>query len=109
MLSADQQAVLAQLDIPQWQVRQVSKQKVLKLSQTDYTQRQAMLAPLLANIGFFMGVSDIHFVEEDQAKPNQEVVFDATVLPFSLHDVLSQPQLKSQLLAMLREPACLDA
>lgn len=109
MLSAEQQNVLAQLDIPQWQVRQVVKQKVCALSQTDYAQRETALAPLLANIGFFMGVSGLRFVEADQVQSNQDLVFDATTLPFALQDVLAQPQLKRDVLMALRESACLDA
>ena len=109
MLSTEQQAVLAQLDIPQWQVRQVVKQKVFALSQTDYAQREAVLAPLLANIGFFIGVSDLRFVEADQEHSKQEVIFDSTVLPFTLQEVLTHPQLKREVLVALQESACLGA
>ena len=109
MLSAEQQNVLTQLDIPQWQVRQVVKQKIVALSQTDYAQREATLAPLLDNISFFMGVSDLRFVEAGQVQSNQDLLFDASLLPFALQDVLAQPQLKRDVLMALRESACLDA
>lgn len=109
MLSAEQQNVLAQLDIPHWQERQVVKQKVFALSHTDYVQREAALAPLLANIGFFMGVSDLCFVEAGQVHSHQDLLFDASLLPFTLQEVLAQPQLKRDVLMVLRESACLDA
>lgn len=109
MLSSEQKNVLAQLDIPQWWVRQVVKQKVFALSQVDYAQREAALAPLLANIGFFMRVSDLRFVEAGQVQSHQDLLFDASLLPFALQDVLAQPQLKRDVLMALRESACLDA
>ena len=108
MLSAEQQNVLAQLDIPQWQERHIVKQKVFALSQADYAQREAALAPLLANIGFFMGVSDLRFVEEGKVQSHQDLLFDASLLPFTLQEVMAQPQLKRDVLMALRESACLD-